>query len=50
MLCRANHDSVTGLPGMLVAVRPSRVSCEKAEKREYSFQFRGHPGSPGPVY
>ena len=35
------------LPPVRVAVRASRAACEKAEKREYSPQFRSHPGNPG---
>ena len=34
-------------PEVLVAVRSSRPSCSKAEKREYSWQIGGHPGNPG---
>ena len=30
-----------------VAVRSSRPSCSKAEKREYSWQIGSHPGNPG---
>ena len=30
-----------------VAVRSSRPSCSKAEKREYSWQIGSHPGNTG---
>ena len=30
-----------------VALRSSRPSCSKAEKREYSWQIGSHPGNPG---
>ena len=36
-----------GLPEVLVAVRTSRLSCRKAEKRKYSRQFGSHLGNPG---
>ena len=36
-----------GIPEVLVAVRTSRPSCSKAEKREYSRQIGSHPGNPG---
>ena len=35
------------LPEVSVAVRSSRPSCSKAEKREYSWQIGSHPGNPG---
>src|ERR1039458_7120354 len=34
------------IPEVSVAVRSSRPSCSKAEKREYSWQIGGHPGNP----
>jgi hypothetical protein len=35
------------IPEVSVAVRSSRPSCSKAEKREYSWQIGSHPGNPG---
>jgi hypothetical protein len=35
------------IPEVSVAVRRSRPSCSKAEKREYSWQIGCHPGNPG---
>ena len=35
------------IPEVSVAVRSSRPSCSKAEKREYSWQIGCHPGNPG---
>ena len=35
------------IPEVSVAVRTSRPSCSKAEKREYSWQIGSHPGNPG---
>ena len=34
------------IPEVSVAVRSSRPSCSKAEKREYSWQIGSHPGIP----
>ena len=34
------------IPEVSVAVRSSRPSCSKAEKREYSWQIGSHPGNP----
>ena len=38
------------IPEVSVAVRCSRPSCSKAEKREYSWQIGSHPGNPGLRY
>ena len=35
------------IPEVSVAVRSSRPSCSKVEKREYSWQIGSHPGNPG---
>ena len=35
------------IPEVSIAVRSSRPSCSKAEKREYSWQIGSHPGNPG---
>jgi hypothetical protein len=35
------------IPEVSVAIRSSRPSCSRAEKREYSRQIGGHPGNPG---
>ena len=35
------------IPEVSVALRSSRPSCSKAEKREYSRQIGSHPGNPG---
>jgi hypothetical protein len=35
------------IPEVSVAVRSSRPSCSKAEKREYSWQIGSHRGNPG---
>ena len=37
------------IPEVSVAVRSSRPSCSKAEKREYSWQIGSHPGNPGSI-
>jgi hypothetical protein len=43
----AAYDDLDRIPEVSVAVRSSRPSCSKAEKREYSWQIGGHPGNPG---
>src|ERR1700752_3465092 len=35
------------IPEVSLAVRNSRLSCSKAEKREYSWQIGSHPVNPG---
>jgi hypothetical protein len=35
------------IPEVSVAVRSSRPSCSKVEKREYLWQIGSHPGNPG---
>ena len=36
-----------GLPQLLVASTPRVSLATRAERREYSRQFRSHPGNPG---